>query len=97
MDVSGPQCGTRLNDRITSAKQYLPSAGRIVSSTGEAGVIRLGSQTQETWTNSILEAEKLALKLQHNKDLHMLFTSGEVSHNESQKRNYLQSHLMEED
>lgn len=94
-----PQCGARLNPgRITSDKQYLPSAGQLVSSTDETGVLWLGSQTQENWATNILEeAEKLALRLQHNKDFHMLFTSGEVSHNESQKRNFLQSHLIEQD
>lgn len=53
-----------------------------------------GGQTERNWTNSILEVdEKLKLNLQYNKDLHVLFTGGEMSH----RRNYFQSNPMEQD
>lgn len=85
-------CSTDQNDSTTLDKQYLPSAGRIFSSTDEAGIVWW--QTERNWTNSILEVdEKLKLNLQYNKDLHVLFTGGEMSH----RRNDFQSNPMEQD
>lgn len=82
------------DDRITLDKQYLPSAGRIFSSTDEAGIVWVGGQVQRNLINSILEiVEKLKFNLQYNKDLHMLFTGGEMSHS----KNDFQTNLMEQD